>query len=168
MELTYIPQEETLSSGYIRRWGQGLQFDVMMRVGSLDWGWVPQTLPLSFRFSAELETLSRNHPWSGSSGPWSLPPGGEACFRSWVLDPGKLPGTSLWLLDGHLKDGAGSGLYVSFKYLEPAAHDPFFRRLVWSYQCEGNRMLREPQGGLLWWSWDSRVLRLAASPKWLL
>lgn len=37
------------------------------------------------------------------------------CFSSWVLGPLKLPGMLLWLLDRPIKDGAGSGLYVSFR-----------------------------------------------------
>lgn len=37
-----------------------------------------------------------------------------------VLGPLKLPGLFLWLLDRPIKDGAGSGLYVSFRRLEPA------------------------------------------------
>lgn len=40
-ELTYILQEENLSSGYVCRRGQAVRYDIMVKVGGPDHGWNP-------------------------------------------------------------------------------------------------------------------------------
>lgn len=119
----------------------------MVRVRCPDREWGPQTCPLSFRSLAELEASSINYSWPWSSGLRSLPPSGETCFRSWVLDPLKLSGMFLWQIDEHIKGGAVWG-WKSRSGACSHQHVASFRRLVQNYQCGGNRMLWRSQGEL--------------------